>query len=378
MNPAKPDHTPGPILLFGSGETSPTGQRAFEHLFRQLPHSPKIAILETPAGFEPNSADVAGRLGDFISHHLQNYDPQVQVLSARKRGTPQSPNNSEVIAPIYQADMIFLGPGSPTYAVRQLQGSEAWYSLVARHRLGAALALASAGVIAFSAYALPVYEIYKVGEDLHWKPGLDFFKSFQLPLVFISHWNNTEGGEKLDTSRCFMGQERFRRLVHLLPAGLTIVGLDEHTALYLDLQANTCTVLGNGSVTLIHTGEKHPGALAEDELQGTGLVEIARLSEGHVHIFDHGDEFQIQRLGTFQLPQPDQDIPAEIWQRAIAVQREKEKSPVIPPEVQSLVEQRETARNNQEWGLADDLRDQIDEAGWQVIDTPDGPVVEKS
>jgi hypothetical protein len=212
---------------------------------------------------------------------------------------------------------------------------------------------------------------------LHWKPGLDFFRGFQLQLVFVSHWNNTEGGEKLDTSRCFMGRERFRRLVTLLPPGLTIVGLDEHTALYLDLQANTCTVLGNGSVTLIHTGKKHSGALSEAELQGTGLVEIARLSDGHVHIFNHGDQFEIQKLGAFQLPASKQDIPPEIWQRAIAAQKEKEISPEIPSEVQSLVKQRETARDNQNWGQADNLRDKIVESGWQVKDTPDGPVVEK-
>ena len=181
----------------------------------------------------------------------------------------------------------------------------------------------------------------------------------------------------LDTSRCFMGRERFYRLVTLLPPGMTIVGLDEHTALYIDLQANTCKVLGKGSVTLVHTGKKHPGALNKPELQGTGLAEISRLSDGHIHIFHHEDEFEIKKLGAFQLPVPNQDIPPQIWQRAIAAHRDKESPPDVPHMIQSLVEKREAARNNQDWQLADDLRDQIVESGWQVRDTPNGSLVEK-
>ena len=45
--------------------------------------------------------------------------------------------------------------------------------------------MASAAAIAASAYALPVYEIYKVGEDPHWKPGLDFFSLYGLSLVLV-------------------------------------------------------------------------------------------------------------------------------------------------------------------------------------------------
>ena len=78
--------------------------------------------------------------------------------------------------PLLEADLIFMGPGSPTYAVRQLQGQpglalHAWRATAWERRL----VLASAAVVAISAYALPVYEIYKVGEDLHWNEGLDFF-----------------------------------------------------------------------------------------------------------------------------------------------------------------------------------------------------------
>ena len=248
---------PGPVVLFGSGETSPSGRKVFDFLLSKLTPAPRLALLETPAGFELNSEQVIGRVAEFISHRLQNYRPQVEIVAARKRGTPFSPDDPAVAAPLLEADLIFMGPGSPSYAVRQLQDSLAWQYLQARHRLGAALSFASAATVAAGAYALPVYEIYKVGEDLHWKPGLDLLGPYGLPLVFIPHWNNNDGGEELDTSRCFMGQERFAKLMEMLPPDLTVIGLDEKTALVLDVQAGVCRVMGLGGVTLIHTGHMH-------------------------------------------------------------------------------------------------------------------------
>ena len=71
---------------------------------------------------------------------------------------------------------------------------------------------ASAAAIAVNRHALPVYEIFKVGEDLHWKLGLDLFGQYGLDLTIVTQWNNREGGEELDTSHGFMGRARFERL----------------------------------------------------------------------------------------------------------------------------------------------------------------------
>jgi len=70
-----PQSIPGPIVLFGSGETSPSGQKVFDQVFRRLPPNPRIGLLETPAGFELNSTQVIGRVGDFLKHNLQNFNP---------------------------------------------------------------------------------------------------------------------------------------------------------------------------------------------------------------------------------------------------------------------------------------------------------------
>ena len=138
----------------------------------------RVAILETPAGFELNSEWVAGQVADFLAQRLKNYIPEIDLVPARKRGTNFSPDNPEILDPLLTSNVIYMGAGSPTYAVKQLEDSLAWHIILARHRLGAHIVWASASPLAISAFTIPVYEIYKVGEDLHWKRGLDFFRSF--------------------------------------------------------------------------------------------------------------------------------------------------------------------------------------------------------
>lgn len=383
-NRLKQYSTPGPVVFFGSGETSPAGRKVFDWVFQQLPASPKVALLETPAGFELNSAQVIGRVADFLAHSLQNYNPQLNVIPARKRGTDYSPDDPDLVAPLLDADMIFMGPGSPTYAVRQLYGSLAWEMIMARHRLGAALVMASAATIAVSAYALPVYEIYKVGEDLHWKDGLDFFSLYGFPLVFIPHWNNNDGGEELDTSRCFMGQPRFAQLMEMLPSHLTVFGIDEKTALIMDMESGLCQVQGLGGVTLIHTDHEdstddgHPSPVFDRGLGAGELTELARKREGHVHAYASGQEFKLGECCPFVMPSGGEGLRAEVWTQALDILQQaiNQTVPGVPPEVQELVANRQAARERKDWSEADRYRDEIAALGWQVKDTSDGPHIE--
>lgn len=221
------------------------------------------------------SAHVADRPDfDFFPAFAAHIDRA--VIPARKRGTPFSPDDPALLGPLLHANLIFAGPGSPTYAVRQFYDSRAWHSLTARHRLGADVVLASATTTAAGTHVLPVYEIYKVGEDLHWCPGLDFFGAYGLALVIVPHWNNAEGGAELDTRRCFMGEARFAQLVALLPHGTTVVGIDEHTALAMDFVKARYDVMGRGGITVMKVGQ-----------------------EQH---FSTGQDFSLATLGTFRYP----------------------------------------------------------------------------
>jgi hypothetical protein len=104
-------------------------------------------------------------------------------------------------------------------------------------------------------FTLPVYEIYKVGQELHWVDGMDVLKHFGFNLVVVPHWNNAEGGNH-DTRFCFMGQPRFSQLVSLLPEDVSILGLDEHTACILDFENDEAVIKGIGTVTLQRSGSE--------------------------------------------------------------------------------------------------------------------------
>jgi hypothetical protein len=341
----------GLIVLFGSGEIAPSGQKVHDWVMRRVCPPIRAAVLETPAGFQPNSALVALEMAEFLEHHLQNYRPRVTVIPARKRGTTQSPDNPDVVAPLLQANYIFWGPGSPTYAVHQLKGTLAWHLMVARHRLGAAMIIASAAAIASGNFTLPVYEIYKVGEDLHWVQGLDFFGAYGLSVAIVSHWDNKEGGADLDTRFGLMGRDRFERLLDMLPGDVTVLGIDEHTALIIELGAGDCRVMGRGGVTLLRDGE-----------------EVS---------YPKGKSFAIAELGPFRVPAQEEGIPQEVWDQAVAAEREMQEQKVSEPpaEVLNLVEEREEARAVEDWETADQLREDVEARGWQVRDTPDGPVL---
>lgn len=341
---------PGQILLLGSGETSPEGGRIFETLARQIPGKPVISILETPAGFELNSQKVAGRVADFLRTRLKNYDPFIHIIPARKRGTEFGPDNADILKPLFSSNIIYMGAGSPTYAVRQLQGSLALEVVRAMHAGGAALVLASAAVIAAGSKTLPVYEIYKVGQDPFWSDGLDLLGIYGLPLVFIPHWNNQDGGADLDTSRCFMGQVRFSPMLTDLPAGIRVIGLDELTALWIDFSNQTCSVMGKGSMHLVE------GDTQED--------------------FPAGSQIHISRLGDYRavsgaIP----GVSGRVWNEVLASKSLKNKAAArpAPSEILNLADERQKAREEKNWKRADEIRQEIEKAGWQVNDTLAGP-----
>jgi hypothetical protein len=342
----------GPIVIFGSGETAPGSRGAYEWAFGQLTPPLRLSVLETPAGFEPNSSQVAGRVAAYLEKQFGAGQSEMRVIPARERGTPLSPDAAEVVAPLYQANAIHLGAGSPTYAVRQLRDSLAWSLVQARHRLGAAVVFASAGAVAVGASALPVYEIYKAGAELHWQPGLDFFGPFGLRLAIVPHWDNSAGGAELDTSRCYLGQARFERLRQMLPPETVVVGIDEQTALLLDMAAGTGRVAGPGGVTVLRV-------------------------EREQHL-EPGADFRLEKLGPFRRPVPGAGLPPEVWQAAVRwAAAETMGREASPPgeEVLSLVEKREVLRAAHDWAGADQVRQQLAAHGWQIDDTPDGPRV---
>lgn len=241
----------GQIILFGSGETADSGKRILRLFLRQFPQKQKVVILETPAGFQPNSRQVAQDIADTFKKSLSEFVENIAIIAARHKDDPiYNPNNLEILKPLSDADFIFIGPGSPTYAVKHLKDSKAWEIIVSRWKNGSTLCFSSAGALAVSKYTLPVYEIFKAGVDLHWIEGLNILKEFDKSISFITHWNNKEGGTKLDTRFCYMGEERLTKLLKMIPKETTTIGIDEHTAIIFDFTQKIIYIDGSGNAIL--------------------------------------------------------------------------------------------------------------------------------
>ena len=245
-----PDAT-GKLVLMGSGELTATMVEVHKELIAGLAPPQTAVFLDTPAGFQLNVEQIsenAVRYFDTRVHHPLG----IASFASADGVTPFEAES--VFHTLRNAQFILIGPGSPTYAVRQMCNTpipEIFSKVV---HSGGCLVAASAAALTVGACTLPVYEIYKVGEDLHWVDGLGLLGGFGFDLVVVPHWNNAEGGTH-DTRRCFMGEARFRELEKQLPGNVGILGLDEHTACIIDLATRQATVRGIGRV-IVKKGER--------------------------------------------------------------------------------------------------------------------------
>ncbi|MEI6690591.1 MAG: cysteinyl-tRNA synthetase [bacterium] len=237
----KPDNNY--LVLFGSGEIAPSSVDIYRSLFLTLgKRDLNIALITTPAGFQPNVEHVYGEIKDFLLASLPDFNLTINIAYANNK---ELANDKTIVAELDSADIIFAGPGSPTYTVKNLSDTLLYAKVVDKVKAGASLILASAATLAFSKHCLPVYEIYKVGEDLHWIDGLNYYDP---GATIIPHFNNREGGVDLDTSNCYIGQGRAQKMLAQLPRDEKVIGIDEHTAYIINLKEDTNEVRGKGSI----------------------------------------------------------------------------------------------------------------------------------
>jgi hypothetical protein len=215
-------------------------------LLRQLGDGPRAAFLDTPAGFQLNVDQISQKAVGFFRTHIQQ---PLAVASFKSREQTIDFDANNAFRTLRESAYILIGPGSPTYAVEQWQGSAIPQIFTQCISRGGCLVAASAAALTVGRFTLPVYEIYKVGQELHWVQGNDILGNFGFNLVVIPHWNNAEGGTH-DTRFCFMGEPRFQQLVALMPEPVPVFGLDEHTACIMDLATNEAQIKGIGTVTL--------------------------------------------------------------------------------------------------------------------------------
>jgi cyanophycinase-like exopeptidase len=372
----------GLLTLMGSGETAAGMVRVHRALLEALGEAPRPVFLDTPAGFEMGVEGIAAR---FVEYFRTSLALDLRVAHYRHRDDPPRAR-AEALEALTKANYIVAGPGSPTYAAEQLRSTPIVEALLRRWHAGAQIVFASAATISLGRHALPVYEIYKVGSPLHWAEGLDLLRPYGYELAIIPHWDNAEGGTH-DTRACFMGMERFDRLRGLLPPTATVLGIDEHTAVTLDLDQGVAEVRGKGGVTILRGAEEigHPNGEAfslEDlapataagaERAGRPLPReaepAAALLGQAAALVGAGDLPAGLRIAADKAPG---DLAALLHQAAAAAERAEPSDDVLEPLLQILIELRNSLRERGEWALADGLRDRLAGIGIELRDTPEG------
>ncbi len=236
------------VTIMGSGETAPTMVKVHRSLIERLRGAGPVeaVVIDTPYGFQENASELATRAQDYFATSVG----QTLTVAGLTRLVDADPLTVEQgLARLRTAQYVFAGPGSPTYALRQWAGSPLVDLLADKMRTGGAVTFASAAALTLGRFTVPVYEIYKAGEEPTWREGLDLLSTIGLHVAVIPHYDNAEGGHH-DTRFCYLGERRLARLETELDDDVHVLGIDEHTGVVLDLDADTATVVGNGRLTV--------------------------------------------------------------------------------------------------------------------------------
>jgi len=267
------------LAVMGSGETAPTMVTPHREIVARLGDlPPRAVLLDTPYGFQENAPEITERAIEYFAKRVQ--------LTMELAGIPgpltADPTERTALAEaaalsrLRTANLVFAGPGSPSYALSVWRGSPVPEALAGKLATGGVLVFASAAAVTLGRFSVPVYEIYKVGQPVHWLDGLDLMRTagFEGSCVVIPHYDNAEGGTH-DTRYCYLGERRLAAFEAMLPHDGWVLGVDEHTALIVDLDARTAAVTGRRGVTVRRRGVSRR-FLAGDRVTLDTLLEAAR------------------------------------------------------------------------------------------------------
>jgi hypothetical protein len=401
----------------GSGETAPTMIKVHRRVMEAVDaDSPSDAVLlDTPYGFQENATDISTKAQEYFRASVGR---PISVATWRGAGD-DTVTRERALAAIADASYVFAGPGSPTYALAQWIGTPLPQLLADKLRRGGAVTFASAAALTLGVATVPVYEVYKAGATPEWAEGLDLLSEVGLQVALIPHYDNAEGGHH-DTRFCYLGERRLSMLEPDLPEGAWVLGVDEHTALVLDLDARTAVVEGNGTVTVRRDGESavlpagteigldelRPGTSAASPVPvrdaapvadeapvtnaGIGLAATterltadfdaaldARDPDGAVAAVLELEEAIVQwSADTLQSDEADQARTAlrrmVVRLGELAAVGAQDPREVVAPYVEAVLAARVGARDAKQYELADRLRDALVDAGVEVRDTPQG------
>ena len=406
------------LTIMGSGETAPTMMKHHRDLIARLPGDPLAVVIDTPYGFQENAPELASRAVDYFR---QSVGHPIEVAGLTRLKNVDVLSVETGLSRLRRADYVFAGPGSPTYALTQWSGTPVPDIVREKLQRGGAVTFASAAALTLGRFTVPVYEIYKVGQEPHWLEGLGVLDVIGLDVAVIPHYDNAEGGHH-DTRFCYLGERRLSDLEALLPDGVHVLGVDEHTGVIIDIDADTATVIGNGTITVrvkgrstvIESGRTIPVDALRDPTRGVTAVpsketpaaptsspvasttstsladDVSRAEAAFDHALATGDSDGAVRavldLESAIRGWSADTLQSDAMDRAhaalrsmivrlgeVAVKGLADPRTAIEPVMQVVLEVRRQVREEKRYDLSDLLRDRLAAAGLEIRDTPAGP-----
>lgn len=406
---------PRMLVIMGSGETAPTMVPTHRMISRLLPNPARATLLDTPYGFQENAPELASKAVEYFNTSI---NMKLDVAGLTQLIDADGLSVERGLQLVADAHYVFAGPGSPTYALSQWSGSPLAGLLIKKLREGGVVTFASAAALTLGRFTLPVYEIYKAGIEPFWLDGLNILDAIGVNAVVIPHYNNAEGGHH-DTRFCYMGERRLSVMETWLPEQVLVLGIDEHTGLVIDLEADTATVVGKGvvsirlrgSTTEIASGEvfaidrlrdpwsgasasvavvTSPPAKATEQVVDSNLRQATdRLNIAFQAAIDNADADAAARAAlelddaitgwsADTLQGDDVDYARGVLRSMVtrlagaATGGLRDPREVVGPFVQILLDLRTQVRSDKRFDLSDMIRDRFAEINVEVRDTPQG------
>jgi cyanophycinase len=241
---------PGALALVGSGEYLPQMREIDRLLLATLGAAkPRVALIPTASGLELGMPERWNMMG---LEHFRELGAEAVPVPLIGRNDADDP---QIVAALRDADLYYFSGGNPEYVVETLRGTAAWDAIHAGYRGGAVLAGCSAGAMMLGGHTLSVRSVMR-GLPPQWPQALGIVPQ----LVVMPHFDRVAD---------FAGEDVFRAILQSTPAGATLIGVDEDTALVWHAAAGGAAwqVMGRQSVavfdatgrrSIFHAGDSIP------------------------------------------------------------------------------------------------------------------------
>ena len=225
------------LVVMGSGETAPTMVRVHREVFAACPPGPAV-MLDTPFAFQMNRAELVTKTRAYFA---QSVGREVDV--AAWSGTEGPAQEEKSLALLDRAAWAFAGPGSPTYALAAVArhprpGRAGRRRAPRRHPRARQRGRRSPS----AATRCRSTRSTRSARTRSWVDGLDLLGELTgVAAAVVPHYDNKEGATH-DTRFCYLGEQRLAPLEATLPDEVGVLGVDEHTAMVVDVEARTMSV----------------------------------------------------------------------------------------------------------------------------------------